>query len=77
LAASGLFVEQGRLGEKVAGGAMLPGQCLGPLEVHRRGVRLAKRRRVQSGQSGETDQQQKGADKHHAIKPAWQSGEQA
>jgi len=59
LAAPGLFVEQGRFGEKVAGGAMLPGQCLGSLEIHWRGVRLPKRRRVQSGQAGETYQQQK------------------
>ena len=56
---------------------MLPGQCLGPLEIHWRGVRLAKRRRFQSGQAGETYQQQKGADKHRAIKPAWPSAEQA
>ena len=41
---------------------MLPGQCLGSLEIHWRGVRLPKRRRVQQGQTGEKDQQQKGAD---------------
>jgi len=38
---------------------------------------LAKRRHVQPWQDSETGQQQKRADEHRAIKPAWPSAEQA